>query len=413
MKKTFAGLYPWVLIGLFLLSQGAFADHEIMPWKDNRAAAVSVTFDDGLVTQFTRAVPLLNARNLKGTFFVITSNTPDQGMYWAVGWDQWRQVAEQGHEIGSHSVDHLLPTILSEAELRWELGESQRVINQNIPFQTCVSLAYPYAECNDFVRAVTSEYYIAARTSWSSEGGHLNYYTDRSSWKAINFYSVGSQSIPESQPRISDLDLNLSQAIQENAWLSIHFHDILDTNFFAAVLDDLLSKDVWVSTFGTIARYMRERMSSTLTVLSEDSTKITLNLTHSLDTPTYNQPLTIRSAVPPNWHLVDVRQGDVSFTVNSAVEGPDTVIYYDAVPNFGTISLTLWEGEPTLTTISVSPSSASIAAGATRQFTAVAKDQLGNALVPQPSFGWTVGGEERSRAAGCSRRAARQVGRSR
>jgi hypothetical protein len=47
---------------------------------------------------------------------------------------------------------------------------------------------------------------------------------------------------------------------------------------------------------------------------------------------------------------------------------------------------------PILTSISVAPSSASVAVSKTQQFTATAKDQSGNAMVPQPSFSWTVSG---------------------
>ena len=346
MKKAFPHLIIWVLIGLLLLSRSAFASHEVMPWRDNHAAAVSVTLDDGLPSQVTYAVPLLNTRNLKGTFF------PLANAYQNVTWDQWSQIAEQGHEIGSQSVSKPDLTTLSEADLRWELSESQRVINQNVPSQSCVSFAYPYGECNDLVQAVTSEYYIAGRASWASEGGEFNYYEDGPSWEAVNFYDVGSQSVPEKQPSISDIDFNLNFAIQTHAWHCMHFHEILDANFFAAVLDDLLSKDIWIDTVGSIVRYMRERMSFTLTVLSEGSTEIQLDLTHSLDRSIYNQPLTIRSTVPPNWSRVNVQQGDVSITVDSTIEGLETAVYYNAVPNNGTITLTLSEGGPTLTSIS-------------------------------------------------------------
>jgi hypothetical protein len=46
----------------------------------------------------------------------------------------------------------------------------------------------------------------------------------------------------------------------------------------------------------------------------------------------------------------------------------------------------------TLTNISVSPASASVSVNGTQQFTATARDQFGNALVPQPGFTWTVSG---------------------
>jgi len=47
---------------------------------------------------------------------------------------------------------------------------------------------------------------------------------------------------------------------------------------------------------------------------------------------------------------------------------------------------------PVLTTISVSPASASVQTGGTQQFSATGLDQFGHALSPQPTFTWSVGG---------------------
>lgn len=47
---------------------------------------------------------------------------------------------------------------------------------------------------------------------------------------------------------------------------------------------------------------------------------------------------------------------------------------------------------PVLTTITVSPASASVTTNATRQFTATGLDQFGNPVSPQPTFTWSVSG---------------------
>ena len=47
---------------------------------------------------------------------------------------------------------------------------------------------------------------------------------------------------------------------------------------------------------------------------------------------------------------------------------------------------------PVLTTISVSPASASVQTGATQQFSATGRDQFGNPLNPQPTVTWSVSG---------------------
>jgi hypothetical protein len=117
-------------------STGSFASREITRWRDNHAAAISLNFGDDYLSQFTNALPLLNDRKLKATFFLVTNSPPYQG----VTWEQWGEVAKQRHEIGSHSVTHPDLTKLSEQEIREELRQSQEVINQNIPSQACLSL---------------------------------------------------------------------------------------------------------------------------------------------------------------------------------------------------------------------------------------------------------------------------------
>ena len=341
MKKTVLYLIC-VLIGLLVLSSNTFASHEVTYFRDNKKGAVSLTFDDGYQSPVTNGVPQMNARNLKGTFFPLTS-------WREISLDTLRELARQGHEIGSHSVTHPHLTTLSETDLRWELKESQRIINLDVPSDSCVSFAYPYGESNETIRAITSEYYIAGRGIGSPEGGYLNYYEDGPSWKTLNFFNVGSYGISEGQTTIADIDSYLNLAVQRHAWYCMYFHQITDTNFFTQILNQLLTKDVWIDTFGSIVRYMRERLFSTITVLSESSTAITLNLTHSLDNSIYNEPLTMRSTIPTTWRKVDVQQGDNVYIVDAITEGLDTVIYYNVVPNKGTITLTLSEDDPTET----------------------------------------------------------------
>ena len=58
----------------------------------------------------------------------------------------------------------------------------------------------------------------------------------------------------------------------------------------------------------------------------------------------------------------------------------------------GTASVTV-TAPPVLTTITVSPASASVQTGGTRQFSATGKDQFGQPMSPQPSFTWSVTGD--------------------
>ena len=332
MKKNFPHLITiWILIGLLLISSSAFASHVVTDFRDNRKGAVSISFDDGNQSPVTNGVPQMNARNIRGTFFIQTS-------YGELSLETLRELASQGHEIGSHSVSHVDLTLLSETDLRWELSESQRLINLNIPAATCVSFSYPYGRENEQVRAVTSEYYIAGRNVWPP----LNYYENGPYGQAVDFYNVGSYGADSMN--IGKIDIYLDQAEQRNAWFSVFMHYVQDSALFAQLLDHILTRDLWIDTFSSIVRYMRERLSSTVTVLSETSTEIQLDLTHSLNNAIYNEPLTLRSTVPSSWLNVKVRQGENVVTVNTLSEGSETVVYYNALPNMGIITLT--EGSP-------------------------------------------------------------------
>ena len=69
-----------------------------------------------------------------------------------------------------------------------------------------------------------------------------------------------------------------------------------------------------------------------------------------------------------------------SFTVTAAGGGKT-----------GTASVTVTDA-PVLTSIMVSPATASVPIGGTQQFTASAKDQFGQTMIPQPTFTWSVSG---------------------
>lgn len=76
------------------------------PFPKGCRAAVSLTFDDGLKSQLEVAVPLLNDRGLRATFYLNPRGTTPESDDWRERWAAWKKVAEQGHELGNHSLTH-------------------------------------------------------------------------------------------------------------------------------------------------------------------------------------------------------------------------------------------------------------------------------------------------------------------
>lgn len=71
-------------------------------WPDGAEAAVSLTFDDGLISQLREALPRLDDGGLRGTFYVNPGRSPE----WEDLSQAWREAGLSGHEIGNHTTRH-------------------------------------------------------------------------------------------------------------------------------------------------------------------------------------------------------------------------------------------------------------------------------------------------------------------
>ncbi len=70
------------------------------PWNDHKCAVV-LTYDDGLNVHLDNVVPLLDSLEMVATFYINgNSTTLDTRM------NEWREVANCGHEIGNHTLFH-------------------------------------------------------------------------------------------------------------------------------------------------------------------------------------------------------------------------------------------------------------------------------------------------------------------
>jgi peptidoglycan/xylan/chitin deacetylase (PgdA/CDA1 family) len=108
------------------------------PWPDGARGAVSLTYDDGLDSQLTNAVPALQAARLKGTFFLVQENMEARLA-------DWQKVARLGHEIGDHTETHpcLLGSFNAASFERRQIAPMEQFLNRNFGRQTGRVFAYP------------------------------------------------------------------------------------------------------------------------------------------------------------------------------------------------------------------------------------------------------------------------------
>jgi hypothetical protein len=136
-------------------------------------------------------------------------------------------------------------------------------------------------------------------------------------------------------------------AAHDNVWLILVFHGV-DGIGWEAISSDTLDtyfryissreEDLWIATFGDVTRYMRERMSASVTS-EQKGNKILVDVTHPLDTLQYDLPLTLKTYVPANWQDVQVEQG-AKKQIQSQTDSLGTYVLYQAMPGGGKVMLT-------------------------------------------------------------------------
>jgi hypothetical protein len=86
---------------LSLLALLAFTSNAAQTWPNNQQVAISLSYDDALNSQLDNALPALNQRGLKASFYVVPLADA-----FKIRLNEWRDLAAQGHELGNHSLFH-------------------------------------------------------------------------------------------------------------------------------------------------------------------------------------------------------------------------------------------------------------------------------------------------------------------
>ena len=88
-----------------------------------------------------------------------------------MSWDQLRELAGRGHEIGSHSMSHAILPLVDDAQLAREAAGSRARLEAELG-APCLSFCYPNGDCDDRVAAAVGRagFERAVTTRWGSNG---------------------------------------------------------------------------------------------------------------------------------------------------------------------------------------------------------------------------------------------------
>ncbi|RMF13547.1 MAG: polysaccharide deacetylase [Gammaproteobacteria bacterium] len=111
--------------------------------RNREVDALAITFDDGYISVYEKAFPLLKAYGWPFTVFVNPPRVGHSGLY--ANWQQLSEMKRAGAEIANHTFSHPHLTALNETAIRHEILQAQDAIERNLG-STPKLLAYPYGE---------------------------------------------------------------------------------------------------------------------------------------------------------------------------------------------------------------------------------------------------------------------------
>jgi peptidoglycan/xylan/chitin deacetylase (PgdA/CDA1 family) len=115
--------------------------------------ALVITFDDGHLSNHDVALPILCEHQLKATFFITAGHI---GTGETMNWRQIRALHTAGMEIGSHTLTHRPPSTLDDDDLRYELLESRRILEDGLGAPV-TSISSPTGFFNPRMRSIARE----------------------------------------------------------------------------------------------------------------------------------------------------------------------------------------------------------------------------------------------------------------
>jgi peptidoglycan/xylan/chitin deacetylase (PgdA/CDA1 family) len=115
---------------------------------------VVITFDDGHMSVYDYAFPIMNEFGFPGVFYIVANRINNINDF--VNVEQITDMVDAGWEIGSHGYTHLDIT-KNHDSAAYEVGQSKLDLQSalGVPINT---FAYPFGEVNPFVAQKVSDY---------------------------------------------------------------------------------------------------------------------------------------------------------------------------------------------------------------------------------------------------------------
>jgi peptidoglycan/xylan/chitin deacetylase (PgdA/CDA1 family) len=308
-----------ILLAVCLMASVAMASENgatrVAKWKDDKACAFGLFFDDSMSTHIKNVLPELKKRGLVGTFYINAGG----GLYKAYKGAWEKDIPEAGGVLANHTFTHKGAT--TPEELDAEVKQCDDVIRAALGAKCPKILSFGRPGVPEGKWKITKEqlaeclkkYNSVLRPDCTFAGIHLktakdmigvlNKTIESGKFGHVSFHGVGGEWLSIDMPAFLEL-LNEVDAKKDKLWSTDHISAML---------------------------YENARKTAEAKVESANAKEIKIALKSA-------EPslLTLVTNVPADWKKCEVKQGAAKATV--AVN--NGVAIYDALPGSDAIVLT-------------------------------------------------------------------------
>jgi len=307
------------------------------------------TYDEG--KDFAKAYRIIDdayAKVGQGAFKPAPAREPSGNQENAITWEELVALAKRGYEFASHTVTHPRVAVLDDSNLIYELEKSRQELFDHLGFKHTFSVECPYGTEDSRAVDFALQRFQAARNrmpdSFVEDLDRASTADPALSRKDYVRWQRGALTKTPMELIKSWVD---TAATHENIWLVFVSHGVDGIGWepkthqeIKEYLEYIKSEEalLWIATFQDVTKYMRERAHGDVRSYRDDDS-FSVVLRDDLTDLSYDLPLTLKTYVPIDWRVVEVRQGRRTARAEVIHDQGRGYVLYQAVPNAEVVRL--------------------------------------------------------------------------
>ena len=239
-------------------------------WPEGKKMALSLSFDDGRLSQPDKGIPLLDKYNVKATFYLVPSAMQER-------LEGWKNAVHNGHDIGNHSLTHPCTGNFdwsrdnalenySLATMKKNLDSANKIIKRELGV-TPVSFAFPCGQKFVGRGKDTKSYVPLIATLFESGRGWLDEAPNEPSYcdmSQLTGMELDGKSFDEVKKIIESAKAN-------GKWLILAGHEMNEGGDQTSLLTTIEAvckyaldpaNEIWIDNVHNIATYIKQKRGS-------------------------------------------------------------------------------------------------------------------------------------------------------